>query len=494
MGVRRSTYFAFGTRHANVLIHFVGTMAIARLLTPDEIGVFAVAAAIVAVSQILRDFGVGSYLIQSKQLDAPHIRSALGVGLLIGCGLALLLCLLAKPIADFYRQPGVATVLYILSVSFVLMPVQAVGLALLRRNLQFGTLFWFENVSSAAWAATAIAMAAFGFGYRSLAWSSLAQGLTMLVLFLAIRRELVLHRPSLARWRDVAGFGSQITIANVITQLGQLAPALAMGRLLGFGAVAFYNRANSVTRMFRDTCERGARSIALPAFAQQRRDGTFDKQAYLHATTLITGISWPFFCGLALTAYPLVRILFGDQWDAAVPALRLLAVSNLITALFVLSGEALIATGAVSCVLRRALIIQSFRIILVVGCALYSLYAVAAAQIVVNVLAVAVNLHYLNRVIGLNFGDLVRTSRPSAGVTAFSIIGPGLVALVWPAAPGFLWPPLLLAVATGGIGWIGGVWAFGHPIREEIVILIRKTRSLVPVPRGAQAANSTEEA
>ena len=84
MSVRRSTYFAFGSRYANILINFVAIVVIARLLTPDEIGVFAVSAAFVTLIQVFRDFGIGNYLIQERTLDRAHVRTAMGIGLLIG--------------------------------------------------------------------------------------------------------------------------------------------------------------------------------------------------------------------------------------------------------------------------------------------------------------------------------------------------------------------------------------------------------------------------
>lgn len=482
MGVRRSTYYAFGTRHANVLIHFIGIAIIARLLTPAEIGVFTVSAAFVMLSQILRDFGIGSYLIQARELDRPRICSAMGVGLLIGGALTVLICLLAWPLAIFYDQPGVADVLYIQSATFLLMPIHGISLALLKRNLEFGQAFWFETASSLAWAGTAITLAYLGFSYYSLAWSSLSGSILMLLLVAAVRRDVILFRPSLAHWRAVVGFGSVVAAANLITQIGVLAPAIVMGRMLGFSDVAFYNRGHSVTRMFRDTVEKGSRAIALPAFAAQLRDDAFSKESYLYGATLITGISWPFFCGLALMAYPVVRILFGDQWDAAVPVLQYLAVSNIIMALVIMSSEVMVAVGAVKYVLHKALIIQSTRIAIVVACSFYSFEAVAAGQIAVGVIAVAVSQFYLRRAIGLGFRDLVMASMPSAAVTAVSMIGPVLVALFYPPGPGLLWPPLVLAVASGGIGWLVAVFAVGHPVRNEIMILFRKTRSLVASP------------
>ena len=485
MSVRRSTYFAFGARYTNILVNFVAAVVIARLLTPAEIGVFAVSAAFVTLSQVVRDFGIGNYLIQERELDQARTRTAMGIALLIGAGLALLMVALAWPIASFYREPGMVDVLFILSANFLLTPFNAVGLALLKREMSFGTVFWFELAGNLAWAAVAIALALTGEGYRSLAWGSLAGAVFTLTVFLIARRDLVLLRPSLVEWRRVSGFGSINTAANLAAQIGVLSPAFVMGRLLGFADVAFYNRGHGLTRMFRDTIESGAQSVALPAFAARRRKGAFDKRGYLYATALITGISWPFFCLLGLMAWPILRILYGDQWDAAVPVVQFLALGNIINALTLLAGHVMIAVGAVKLVLYKEIGIQSLRIVLTVACSFHSFEAVAAAQVVVYLAALAINHTILNRLVGITTADLAGAVGQSLAVTISSAAGPVLVAVLMPASPGWVWPPLLLAALGSAIGWLAAVVAVDHPARNEIAILLRKTRSVAASPRRA---------
>ena len=392
---------------------------------------------------------------------------------------------LAHPIAAFYDEPGVTDVLYILAFNFLLTPPNAVGLALLKRDLRFGTVFWFEMAGNLSWAVVAISLAYAGESYRGLAWGSLAGAAFMLAAFLVARPDLVLVRPSLVTWRRVAGFGSINTAANVVTQIGVLSPAIIMGRLLGFSDVAFYNRGNSLTRMFRDTIESGARSVALPAFSAQLRHGDFNTRGYLYATTLITGISWPFFCLLGLMAYPIMRILYGDQWDAAVPVVQFLALCNVINALTVLAGHVMIAVGAVKLLLYKEIAIQGLRIVLTVLCSFHSFEAVAAAQIVVYLAALWINHTLLHRLVGLTAPDVARAAGRSLFVTMASAIAPALVAVLLPPSATLLWPPLLLATAGAVVGWLAAIFVFDHPARNEISILFRKTRSFVALPRRA---------
>lgn len=480
MSVRRSAYFSFGARNAGVLINFAATMVIARLLTPAEIGVFAVGAAFVTIIQVVRDSGVGSYLIQEQDLTRARMRAAMGVSLLSGGALGLGIFALAGPLARFYGEAGVREVLHILVVSFALAPVNAVGLALLRRQLAFGTCFCIETASNLAWAVVAVSLAAQGASYHSLAWASVASTATLCSAFLLFRPAQILIRPSLSEWRRVFGFGSIVTLTQLVTQLGVLAPTLLLGRLADFGAVAFYSRGNSLTRMFQQTIERGAAVVALPAFASELRRGVLSKRSYCHATSLMTGVSWPFFCVLAILAFPIVRILFGDQWDAAVPVVQLLAIAHMIRAPVALAPEFTTARGAIRLGLLRELILQGVRVAVVVACAFHGFVAVAAGQILVTTLALCVNQAILNHLTGLTVRELWTACFRSLIVTAATAIGPAVVVTALPPEPGLLWPPLLLAAAAGTVGWLAAVVAADHPLCGELSVLVRKARSALP--------------
>src|SRR5262249_50688943 len=158
---------------------------------------------------------------------------------------ALAIVAIASPLAAFYGEPGVAHVLHILVFTFLLTPLNAIGIALLRRELEFGATFRLEVFSNFVWASVAVALTFLGSGYLSMAWASFAGTLAMGVLILATRSRMMLIRPSLSQWRRVVGFGSFVTLTSLIGQLGMLSPALILGRIGGFSDVAFYNRGNS---------------------------------------------------------------------------------------------------------------------------------------------------------------------------------------------------------------------------------------------------------
>ena len=125
-GVRRALVFSFAERYALIIINLASNLLIARLLTPAEIGVYSVTLAVMSIAQTLRDFGVASYLIQEKELTDDHVRTALGVTLVIGVGLALVLAGAAPWVADFYREPRMRNLVWLASLNFLLLPFSTI--------------------------------------------------------------------------------------------------------------------------------------------------------------------------------------------------------------------------------------------------------------------------------------------------------------------------------------------------------------------------------
>ena len=66
--VRRALAISFAERYALIVLALAGNMLVARLLTPEEIGIYSVSLAVIGIAQVLRDFGIGSFLIQEKEI------------------------------------------------------------------------------------------------------------------------------------------------------------------------------------------------------------------------------------------------------------------------------------------------------------------------------------------------------------------------------------------------------------------------------------------
>jgi O-antigen/teichoic acid export membrane protein len=79
--IRRSLFLSFAQNYTGMLITIPSIMILARFLTPAETGIFSVAMAVTNLTHVLRDFGVGGYLIQEREITREKIRAAFTIAL-----------------------------------------------------------------------------------------------------------------------------------------------------------------------------------------------------------------------------------------------------------------------------------------------------------------------------------------------------------------------------------------------------------------------------
>lgn len=482
--VRMSLLISLAEKYSVTVINIGSTLIIARLLSPEEIGVYSVGLAFVAIAHTLRDFGIGNYLIQEKELTQDRIRTAAGITLLLAWSLALMLALGSGWIAEFYNKPETRSVMLILSLSFVIIPFSSPTLALLRRNMSFKALYQIRIVSAVVHSSVAVVLAWQGYSFASLAWASLA-GVTTTAIIAALHRpgQRIIW-PSFVEWRRVASFGSKSSIEALVTEVGQNAVDIIAGRMLGFTAVGIFSRAKGLVSMFEREFTSAVVQVAFPAFAAGHRAGLDLKEPYLKAVGTLTVFAWPFYSFLALMAYPIIRIMFGDQWDAAVPLVQLLAAGGMVTAVWALSSQVLLGTSKIDELLKARVTMVVVRVASIIWAANYSIAHVAASHIIYGVAGYFVFFHFVKPVLRFRHGEVIAATWKSAMVALASSIVPALVLVYMTPVPGNLWVPLLIASFGMGVGWLTAIYAFKHSFADEITGVLRQ--ALERVRGGAQ--------
>lgn len=472
--VRRSLFFSFAENYSIISIQFVSSLIIARLLTPSELGVFSVAVLLVGFAHILRDFGVGQYIIQEKELTDDRIRTAFGLTLILGWSMGALLFMASTPVAVFYGEPGVGKVMLVLSGNFFLIPFGSVTMAYMRRELNFAPLYRVKTLSTLIQASATVGLAYAGFSYMSMAWAAII-GTTSTILLVNLYRPRGLpFWPSLKEVRRVFSFGSFVSGASIVGEMGKAAPELIIGRILNFEAVGLFGRAMGLMELFDRAVMQAVWAVALPYFSAQNFAGPNLKEGYLKAVTYLTAIAWPFFSVLALLAHPAIRLLYGSQWDAAAPLVRILCLWGVLGAAYALTGQILLAVGQAKNHFRLQLAIQSSRVALILLAAPLGLEAVCIILATSVLLNSALNHFMLSKVFPIRFGELLGRLSINLGITLCAALPAAGISLAYGLNS---WMLFALATISAAVGWLAGILLLNHPLRQELNMLWLKLRN-----------------
>jgi O-antigen/teichoic acid export membrane protein len=465
--VRQSLILQLLDSYLGLALQLASAAVIARLLTPEEIGIFAVAAVLVAMASQFRDFGLGEYLIQERELTTAKTRAAFATNIVVSWSMSLLLLSASWAVADFYRQPGIGEVMRVQAINFLLVPFGAITMAYFRRDLNYRPMFIAGLFANTCTFVVSVGGALSGLSYMSMAWASLAG----LVATVAVS---VWFRPAeLPRWPSLKGVGQVFAFSKhamgiyFFGQIGKSAPEAVIGHVLDMASVAFFSRANGLMDIFNRTVMRAVLPLCLPYFAQSARAGESTLPGYLNAVSLLTGIGWPFFMVAGALSFSIIRLLFGDQWGAAAQLAQILCIVAVLDLPYWLAKEVLVATGRVDRANLLQFQVQGLKLIGLLLVFPYGLTGACWGLVLASLAGGWVAHHDLARNIGLRFIDLVRSCRGSA-LAGVAAIAPVLVANTFAQQThdNYLWF-LGLGGASSLLAWLATLATIQHPFWIE---------------------------
>ncbi|MCG3188184.1 MAG: hypothetical protein LKCHEGNO_00077 [Burkholderiaceae bacterium] len=469
--VRRSLAISALDSYLGLALQIAGTVIMSRLLTPEEVGVFAVAAVFAALASTFRDFGVAEYLIQEKELDDSALRAALTVNIMISWGMAALLFALAPAAARFYATPGVADVMRVQAFSFLLIPFGAVTMAWFRREMNFTPTLVAGLVSNAASFIVGVALALRGWGYMSLAWSSFAGVALTVACAFWFKPASLPNRPGLRGVSKVLRFGKFASGIYIFGQLGKGAPEMIIGRALDMQSVGMFSRAAGLVEIFNRLVLRAVTPVSLPYFARSVRETGSPKQAVLHSMCLLTAVGWPFVGFLAIAAEPAIRLMYGDQWLEAVPLAPILCAAAAVELLYSQSKEAMLSVGNAKDSNTLQILMQAARVAGLLAVVPFGLAGACWGLLGGSLVGAAMAQVFLSRAIGLGAREVIAGVLPSLVVAALALVPALVLSLWWPfATPGQFARAAAAGIATV-IAWGLALRAAGHPAWPELARL-----------------------
>jgi O-antigen/teichoic acid export membrane protein len=478
--VRKSLLLSFAERYSTLLINVAATMIVARLLTPAEIGLFSVVYGIVNIAQSLRDFGVLHYVVQEEDLTRVRLRTALGFALATGLLATAIFVGLAGPLASFFHEPRMYQLVLILSLGFIGVSVGSIGLARLRRRMDFPAIMRISICQALVHAGSSVVLASSGFGAIGMAWASvLGIWVGALGPYIYFPRDIFML-PSFKAYRRVMDFGVFVSGANLLGEMTARAPDIIIGRLLGFAQAGFYSRGNGMITLLDQALMGAITSVAVSAMAAVNRAGEDTRNLFLRFLGSTTAAAWPFLGMMAMLSLPMIQIFFGSQWLPAVPVARILCVGAAFLVVGQIGGVLLLACGAARRTLAIQLVSVPFQLAAVAIGALFDIESVAVGFAVANIISAVITLLHVERLIGPVLKQVFRELTTSALVTVSSLAVPAAVQLFYGITLDHLWVPTLVAGFGGAAGWLACIFAIGHPLADEIRLLLAKLGSAGP--------------
>ena len=387
---------------AGQFIGFVRSVTLARILAPEDFGLFTMALTIVAAANALTTIGLDRTIIANKFETRAELKLQLdtvwSTELIRSLLVALLVAVSAFPIARFYGQAQLKFIIPVLACASLVQGLQNIGLVLLRKEISFGRIFWFELATNLSGVALTVALALVMHNVWALVFGMLlttAMGTVLSYVFHPYRPSFKFDRVAVRR---VVDFGKFTIVFAIASYVSNMADNVMVGRLLGTAALGNYSLAFNIASAPIVVVIFSATAVLLPAYAEiNSQDPAQLEPAFIKAFNLTLLIMFGIALPLFLFAEQIVQLLFGHRWITAGSVLTILAL------IIPLRGLTLLASTVFWSANRpRALAISRTLEAIVFVAALYPLTAAFGLAGVAWAGFIAYALACLNRVIALN--------------------------------------------------------------------------------------------
>lgn len=321
---------------------------LARLLTPEQFGIFAVALTVQTVLVTLADLGLSADLIrvEDPQRRAPTIAT---LGLVAGGLLTAVMVLTGQFTADLLGSPEAGGVITVLAFTLVLSGAGVVPYAMLQRRFEQKKIFAISVVDFVLGTGITLALVVAGWGVMALAVSRICAQVSTTVLQFVLSKV----RPRFGIDRSLLGpvlrFGLPVAGANMLSWALLSIDNVVIARLAGAGALGFYVLAFNISNWPISAIGQVIRSVSLPAFA--RSAGTQEDTSLPTALALTWAVGLPAGALLAVLSVPLVEFVYGAKWFPAAPVLAALGLFGSLRLLFDVVAAYLLARGRSGAVL-----------------------------------------------------------------------------------------------------------------------------------------------
>jgi O-antigen/teichoic acid export membrane protein len=336
------------------------TAVLARLLTPDDFGLFGMSYLAAEFAQLLTAFGFGAAIVQ-KQVDSPAVlTSAFWANIALGLGVALLLIACGPLLAMYFRRGEIVGLLFPLALNMVVAAAMVVPQALLTQRMQFGRITLAQTIGSVCAAVATVAAALSGAGYWSLALQPLVGGLVTGAFIAYAAGWIPRGRPAFRHIRDMMGFSTNLLGSHIVGWVGRNMPSLVIGRQLGAAPLAVYGLASHITGAVLTQISSVIVRVLFPTLSALKEEPQRLHSAWIQSCSGIAIVAFPLLAVIVGTADDFVVVVLGSQWTEAAVPLRWLSAAMGVQAVLTTSSTVLMALGRTDWLFRLSLVTLAF--------------------------------------------------------------------------------------------------------------------------------------
>ncbi|MDQ2645336.1 MAG: lipopolysaccharide biosynthesis protein [Myxococcota bacterium] len=445
---------------------FLVFMSLTRLLAPEEIGLMALAAAVIDLSGPLTRAGFPESLIQRDDANELQADTCFWTTLLLSLAMAGLVIVSAPYAARAFDAPALGPVLQVSSVILPLVALGATHEARLTRDFGHKALAMRGLVANVFGGGVGIGMGLMGFGVWSLVAQRIVSTLAAVLFAWWSYRWVPKLRFSRVEFSRMSRFGVHMVGISFLGTLNGRILDFLLGYFAGAAAVGHVRVASRCLDMVTQFTVTPLTSVALPAFSRLQSDPVAFERGFRRMVRTCALVTFPSYLGLAAVADDLLPLLFGSQWAVSATVLQIMCLGVIPITLHAFTWTSIVAVGRSDRAALGALINVSFTALTVALAAPFGPLAAVAANVARAYVGLPIGFRFLRVNTGVRAWPLfTSTLLPMASAVIMS-------ASVWAVKGATAEMPAIVRLAcmvtAGALVYSGVMWTLGQQIVIEM--------------------------
>lgn len=403
-------------------IDFVTVLVLARVLTPADFGLIALATTLISILDTILEVPLSQALTRLKVLERAHFDTAFTLGLMRGLALSVVVLVAAWPFATFFHDPRLVGLVALLAMGPAARSLYSPAMVVFVRELRLGRAFSADICGKVVAASSAITLSHLGVGYWAIAASSVISAVlpTVISYFLAPYRP----RLSLAKFADFSSFLGWFSCSQIVAAINYQVDRVMLGSFVSKADLGRYTMAGDLAVLPTQSFVGPAMQPLMAAFSTIIDDQERVRGAYLKASRFTMMTVLPICVGMSLTADLAVSVLLGPQWSQTAVYLRWLALATALSAYIQPLASLALALNRPKVIFQINLIDLVMRSALIAaGLYWFSLMGAVVARGIASVIMFIVMLVVAKEVAGIRIlRELGNLWRPTLACAVMAIV------------------------------------------------------------------------
>lgn len=295
-------------------IAMVGAFILARLLGPEEFGIFALVSIPLVVCQHIIDGGLGQAMLQRKKLGEGEYSTFFWLNLAITILLIGIVALCSGYYAYLFDQPRIQSLLTVSTIGLMILNLSKTSEIWFVKNFNFKILTKISIIGNLIGLVAAVLFAFLGFGV----WALVIQQAFFAVCNTGLKIVFCQWRPKFLFNRDTAvglyKFGIPLCVSNVFRSIAGQLSSIVIGKNFPVSQLGYLSRGRLIPNHVMTATAAFMSRVNIPILADSQDDE--EKRDYLFMQMFYRGVTTGLLLLVPLFVFAdlFISLLLGKAW------------------------------------------------------------------------------------------------------------------------------------------------------------------------------------